>query len=96
MPGIDFIYQFRKEFTGGNFLIKKLAIQFGAFIVYFFDYTIGCGWWLMLLYTLLMMAVLVVRGKPYTGENMAALLLKPESLQVKLKFYFLNLIQFLI
>ena len=49
--------------------------------MYFFDYTIGCGWWLMLLYAMLMFAVFVIRGKPYTGENVATLLLKPERLQ---------------
>ena len=34
----------------------------------------------MLLYALLMFAVLVVRGRPYSGENIARLLIKPESL----------------
>ena len=62
-------------------LANKVFFQFGAFIVYFFDYTIGCGWWLMLLYAMLMFAVFVIRGKPYTGENVATLLLKPERLQ---------------
>ena len=60
---------------------KVFNFQFGAFIVYFFDYTIGCGWWLMLLYAMLMFAVFVIRGKPYTGEHVATLLLKPERLQ---------------
>ena len=48
-------------------------------IVYFFDYTVGCGWWMMVLYVLMMFAVFVIRGKPYSGEKVAGVLLKPKS-----------------
>lgn len=52
-----------------------LATEFGAFIVYFFDYTIGCGWWLMILYVMQLCAVFVVRGKPYSGEQVVTALI---------------------
>ena len=50
-------------------------LQFGAFVVYFFDYTIGCGWWMMILYVLQLCAIFVVRGKPYSGEQVASALI---------------------
>ena len=52
-----------------------LATEFGAFIVYFFDYTIGCGWWMMILYVMQLCAIFVVRGKPYSGEQVATALI---------------------
>lgn len=52
-----------------------LATEFGAFIVYFFDYTIGCGWWMMILYVMQLCAIFVVRGKPYSGEQVATVLI---------------------
>lgn len=51
-----------------------LATEFGAFIVYFFDYTIGCGWWLMILYVIQLCAIFVIRGKPYSGEQVVTVL----------------------
>jgi hypothetical protein len=51
-----------------NYLI---FFQLNQFIVYFFDYNIGCGWWLMILYSLLFIAVLGFRGKPYSAGHFA-------------------------
>ena len=56
-------------------LINSVIFQFGAFIVYFFDYTIGCGWWLMVLYVMQLCAIFVVRGKPYSGEQVVSVLI---------------------
>ncbi|XP_021927106.1 uncharacterized protein LOC110833391 isoform X3 [Zootermopsis nevadensis] len=50
---------------GEFFLNTKL----GIFVVHFLDYTIGCSWWLMVLYLLEILAVFVVRGRPYSGET---------------------------
>ena len=38
-------------------------------MVYFLDYTLGCAWWVMVLYLVQLFAVLVVRGKPYGAEQ---------------------------
>lgn len=46
-----------------------LTFQVGIFILYFMDYCIGSGWWIMVLYLLELVAVFVVRGAPYCGEN---------------------------
>lgn len=46
--------------------------QLGIFVVHFLDYTIGCCWWLMVLYLLEILAVFVVRGRPYSGETVVA------------------------
>ena len=54
---------------------KKHFFQFGAFVVYFFDYTIGSGWWMMVLYVLQLCAIFVIRGKPYSGEQVATALI---------------------
>jgi solute carrier family 6 (neurotransmitter transporter) len=47
-------------------------LQLGIFVVHFLDYTIGCSWWLMVLYLLEILAVFVVRGRPYSGETVVA------------------------
>ena len=54
---------------------KKFFFQFGAFVVYFFDYRIGSGWWMMVLYVLQLCAIFVIRGKPYSGEQVATALI---------------------
>ena len=56
-------------------ILFALIFQFGAFIVYFFDYTIGSGWWLMILYVMQLCAIFVVRGKPYSGEHVVSVLI---------------------
>ena len=45
--------------------------------MYFFDYTIGCGWWMMVLYVLMLSAMFIIRGKPYSGENICTVLISP-------------------
>ena len=55
----------------------NIFFQFGEFIVYFFDYTIGCGWWMMVLYVLMLSAMFIIRGKPYSGENICTVLISP-------------------
>ena len=74
---------FLQDFKFMHHLCQKSAVylhffiflQFGAFVVYFFDYTIGCGWWMMILYVLQLCAIFVVRGKPYSGEQVASALI---------------------
>ena len=56
-----------------------MSFQFGEFIVYFFDYTIGCGWWMMVLYVLQLFAIFIIRGRPYHVENVASVLIEPNS-----------------
>lgn len=50
-------------------LLIMWFLQLGIFVVHFLDYTIGCSWWLMVLYLLEILAVFVVRGRPYSGET---------------------------
>jgi solute carrier family 6 (neurotransmitter transporter) len=49
-------------------------LQLGIFVVHFLDYTIGCSWWLTLLYLVEILAVFLVRGRPYSGETVVATL----------------------
>jgi solute carrier family 6 (neurotransmitter transporter) len=49
-------------------------LQLGIFVVHFLDYTIGCSWWLSLLYLVEILAVFVVRGRPYSGETVVVTL----------------------
>lgn len=48
--------------------------QLGIFVVYFLDYCVGGGWWIMLLYLTELIAVFMVRGRPYSGETVVATL----------------------
>ena len=40
------------------------------------DSAMGSLWWLMLIHVILISAVLIVRGRPYTGESIVAVLVK--------------------
>ncbi len=49
-------------------------LQIGIFVVYFLDYTMGCGWWVMVLYLIQIFAVFIVRGRPYSADRVATAL----------------------
>uniref|UniRef100_T1IY39 Transporter n=1 Tax=Strigamia maritima TaxID=126957 RepID=T1IY39_STRMM len=48
--------------------------EVGIFVIYFLDFCIGSAWWIMIIYLVMMLAVLVVRGKPYRADNLVSLL----------------------
>ncbi|XP_054271127.1 sodium-dependent transporter bedraggled [Macrosteles quadrilineatus] len=58
----------------GFILGLPMATQFGIFVVYFLDYTVGGGWWILCLYLVEIMAVFMVRGRPYSGETVVTAL----------------------
>ena len=60
--------------AGGFILGLPMTTELGIFVVYFLDYTVGCAWWIMILYLLEIIAVFVVRGRPYSGETVVATL----------------------
>lgn len=39
------------------------------------DYVVGSGWWIIVLYLLELVAVFIVRGAPYCGENIVTVLM---------------------
>ena len=53
-----------------------LATELGASIVYHLDYVVGSAWWLMIIHVVQIAAVLIVRGRPYNGESIVAVLIK--------------------
>lgn len=59
----------------GFVLGLPLCTETGIFIEYFMDYAIGSGWWIMVLYLLELIAVFIVRGAPYCGENIVTVLI---------------------
>jgi solute carrier family 6 (neurotransmitter transporter) len=44
-------------------------------VTYLLDFAIGSGWWMMVLYLLELVAVFMVRGAPYCGENVVTVLI---------------------
>lgn len=46
-------------------------------MVYFFDYTIGGIWWLIIVILLQIIAVFMVRGRPYSGDTVVTALFLP-------------------
>lgn len=46
----------------------------GIYVVYFFDYTIGGIWWLLIVIIIQIMAVFMVRGRPYSGDTVVTAL----------------------
>jgi hypothetical protein len=63
----------------GFLLGLPLCTEFGIFVEYFLDYAIGSGWWIMVLYLLELVAVFIVRGAPYCGENIVTVLMTGRS-----------------
>ncbi|KAF6212414.1 hypothetical protein GE061_012937, partial [Apolygus lucorum] len=60
----------------GFILGLPMATELGIFVVYFMDFCVGGGWWIVLLYLIELMAVFMVRGRPYSGETVVAELFK--------------------
>jgi solute carrier family 6 (neurotransmitter transporter) len=58
----------------GFALSLPLCTETGIFVTYFLDYSVGSGWWIMVLYFLQLVAVFIVRGAPYCGENIVTVL----------------------
>ncbi|XP_031333439.1 sodium- and chloride-dependent GABA transporter ine isoform X1 [Photinus pyralis] len=52
----------------GFLLGLPMATEYGIYLVYFMDFTIGGMWWLILIILLKIVAVFVVRGRPYSGD----------------------------
>ena len=55
-------------------LCFPLATEIGIFIVYFLDYVVGSGWFAIILYLIFLFVVFVIRGRPYSGENIVTVL----------------------
>ena len=63
-------------FGGIEELMTFSDLQLGISIVYLLDYVMGASWWLMIIYVIEIAAVLIVRGRPYSGESIVAVLVK--------------------
>lgn len=61
----------------GYILGLPMATEFGIYVVYYLDYTVGGAWWIMVLYLVEVGAVFAVRGRPHTGEAVVAELFPP-------------------
>ncbi|XP_042224187.1 uncharacterized protein LOC121868015 [Homarus americanus] len=49
-----------------------MATGAGIHILYFLDYVVSCGWWLMIIQLVQIFALLFVRGKPYSGQDIVS------------------------
>ncbi|XP_063597948.1 uncharacterized protein LOC134774486 [Penaeus indicus] len=49
-----------------------MATGAGIQIIYFLDYVVSCGWWLMIIQLVQIFALLFVRGKPYSGHDIVS------------------------
>jgi solute carrier family 6 (neurotransmitter transporter) len=47
------------------------SFQYGLYIVYFLDSMVGSAWWVLVLYVAQMVAVFVIRGRPYSADAVA-------------------------
>ncbi|XP_016839751.3 uncharacterized protein LOC100123368 isoform X2 [Nasonia vitripennis] len=54
-----------------------MATEFGIYVVYYLDYTVGGAWWILVLYLVQVAAVFAVRGRPHTGDAVVAELFPP-------------------
>ncbi|XP_071444051.1 sodium-dependent transporter bedraggled isoform X2 [Hetaerina americana] len=58
----------------GFVLGLPMTTELGIFAEHFLDYCLGCGWWMMAIYLTELGSVLVIRGRPYGGENVVTAL----------------------
>ncbi|XP_050515599.1 sodium-dependent transporter bedraggled isoform X2 [Diabrotica virgifera virgifera] len=58
----------------GFILGLPMATEMGIYVVYFFDYTVGGIWWLVIVIIIQIMAVFMVRGRPYSGDTVVTAL----------------------
>jgi solute carrier family 6 (neurotransmitter transporter) len=63
----------------GFILGLPMATEFGIFVVYFMDYTVGGIWWLIVIILLQIIAVFMVRGRPYSGDTVVTALFTPNN-----------------
>lgn len=52
-------------------------------MVYFLDYCVGGGWWIIALYLFELTAVFMIRGRPYSGETVVATLFAKAGLYLQ-------------
>nr|XP_022903756.1 sodium- and chloride-dependent glycine transporter 2 [Onthophagus taurus]XP_022903757.1 sodium- and chloride-dependent glycine transporter 2 [Onthophagus taurus] len=65
--------------TCGFVLGLPMTTELGVYVVYFLDVTIGGLWWLILVILLQIIAVFMVRGRPYSGDTVVTALFKHSS-----------------
>lgn len=64
----------------GFLLGLPMATEWGIYLVYFMDYTVGGIWWLLIVILLQIVAVFVVRGRPYSGDALVTALFRPRGI----------------
>ncbi|KAK6637039.1 hypothetical protein RUM43_010713 [Polyplax serrata] len=65
--------------AAGFILGLPMTTELGIFVVYFLDYCLGGGWWVVLLTLMEICAILMIRGRPYSGENISIALFGKSS-----------------
>ncbi|XP_044258014.1 sodium-dependent transporter bedraggled isoform X2 [Tribolium madens] len=63
----------------GYILGLPMATEFGIYVVFFMDYTVGGLWWLIVIILLQIIAVFMVRGRPYSGDTVVTALFTPNN-----------------
>ncbi|XP_056631200.1 sodium-dependent transporter bedraggled isoform X2 [Diorhabda sublineata] len=63
----------------GFILGLPMATEMGIYVVYFLDYTVGGVWWLVIVIIIQIMAVFMVRGRPYSGDTVVTALFYQNS-----------------
>ncbi|XP_066156505.1 sodium-dependent transporter bedraggled isoform X2 [Euwallacea fornicatus] len=63
----------------GFILGLPMATELGIYVVYFMDYTLGSIWWLTIVIIMQILAVFLVRGRPYSGDTVVTALFTPNS-----------------
>ncbi|KAK9736610.1 Sodium:neurotransmitter symporter family [Popillia japonica] len=60
----------------GFILGLPMTTELGIYVVYFLDVTVGGLWWLILVILLQIVAVFMVRGRPYSGDTVVTAMFK--------------------
>lgn len=70
----------------GLFLGFPLTTDNGIVIIHFMDFIFGGAWWLLVLWTSFIIAIFMVRGRPYTSDVLVKELRFTETLSAFLAF----------
>ncbi|XP_022238036.1 sodium- and chloride-dependent glycine transporter 1-like isoform X2 [Limulus polyphemus] len=68
--------------TAGFLLGLPMTSTIGIFVLYFMDFCVGSLWWISILYMVMLIAILFIRGRPYGTDQLVTVIARSQSNQI--------------
>ncbi|XP_076340529.1 sodium-dependent transporter bedraggled-like isoform X2 [Tachypleus tridentatus] len=66
----------------GFLLGLPMTSKIGIYVLYFMDFCIGSLWWISVLYLVMLIAILFIRGRPYGTDQLVTVIAQSQSNQI--------------